>query len=446
MIGTVWLNGGGSHSFSISPESSVSRPSFRFLILTGLGLALSVADAATSFAQAIDQTQIEQLGNPFFPGNDNRRYARNVWDMQVFGDRLYFGHGNSSNLAPAPNAGPIPVISYRESAGFNTETVLDEEQIERFRVTGDQLTVPGHDPVLGAGQGTWSRLESGGWVTRNNIPNNATAHTYDMIEHNGNIYAALGSRRPVAVSTDNGQSFQSAIGDVGDQRLYDFLNVNGDLYAVGGLNTTINGVRRNRGFAKLESDGQFSISTRVTESVAFPGYNNSRAFDTETAPRSAQLGNQTVYVGALAVNDHQWDPFGLYAATGDFDQVDDLLGGISRGKPFDLLSVSDSELWVLTGQEQADGWTIEVLSTTDLNQFDPIVSFTSPTFARSFELFNDDLYFGLGSFTDDIDPATGNVLRIRSESFISAVPEPGTTGLMVAAMVGGMYRRRRKAG
>ncbi len=53
---------------------------------------------------SIDVTsQVILLGNPF----TKAIFARNVWDMQVFNDRIYLAHGDFNS-----NAGPIPVIYF----------------------------------------------------------------------------------------------------------------------------------------------------------------------------------------------------------------------------------------------------------------------------------------------------------------------------------------------
>jgi hypothetical protein len=76
-------------------------------LLRKLIIASSLLCASKSQASTNDVTAyVENLGNPF---TAKPTYARNVWDMQVFNGRLYFGHGNASNLNPSPNAGPINV-------------------------------------------------------------------------------------------------------------------------------------------------------------------------------------------------------------------------------------------------------------------------------------------------------------------------------------------------
>ena len=59
--------------------------------------------------------QIVLLGNPLTAKYQNgtpKVYARNIWDMHAFGNKIYFGSGNSSNEGPAPNSGPAVLWSY----------------------------------------------------------------------------------------------------------------------------------------------------------------------------------------------------------------------------------------------------------------------------------------------------------------------------------------------
>ena len=79
------------------------------------------------------------------PCADKVWYARNIWDMTFYDDRLFVGCGNSSNRGPAPNAGPINVWTYRESSGWHSEFTVDEEHIDRFDILDNVLTIPGHD-------------------------------------------------------------------------------------------------------------------------------------------------------------------------------------------------------------------------------------------------------------------------------------------------------------
>ena len=113
-------------------------------------------------------------GNPFKRWTKRKAeyaYARNVWDIQVFGDKIYLGHGNSSNRGPARNAGPVKVISYHpRSDRFKKEFTVDEEQIGRYRIIGNQLQIPGHDPRESWDLGNFYRLTDKRWKKVRTIP------------------------------------------------------------------------------------------------------------------------------------------------------------------------------------------------------------------------------------------------------------------------------------
>lgn len=127
--------------------------------------------------------------------------------------------------------------------------------------------------------------------------------------------------------------------------------------------------------------------------------------------RPVHFQGATLYIGAHRASDHQWTPFGLYAAK-DPSHIKkiDLLGN-----PWDLL-VRDGVLYVLTAVESDTNqnmWLIRVTATHDLKAWQPLFQFESPTFARSFEYLNGTFYFGLGCETDDPRPETGSVLRVQ---------------------------------
>ena len=77
----------------------------------------------------------QYLGNPYMKQYKNGEgvYARNIWDMQLFEDKIYIGAGNSSNEGPAQNAGRVYVVSLDpKTAKFKYEFKIAEEQIDIF--------------------------------------------------------------------------------------------------------------------------------------------------------------------------------------------------------------------------------------------------------------------------------------------------------------------------
>ena len=65
------------------------------------------------------------------------------------------------------------------------------------------------------------------------------------------------------------------------------------------------------------------------------------------------------------------------------------------------------------------------MATNDLQNWQTILEFSSPTFARSFEILNGDFYFGLGgeildSFDlqeEEVSSKTGELLRVKGKHF-----------------------------
>ena len=107
-------------------------------------------------ARDIDVTEkVENLGNPFSKthasgcqalwrglihvGRPSGEwiYARNIWDMHVFEERIYLGAGNAANSAPAANAGPVPIVCYDPvENSFVKEGTVDDEQIDVYYTRG----------------------------------------------------------------------------------------------------------------------------------------------------------------------------------------------------------------------------------------------------------------------------------------------------------------------
>jgi hypothetical protein len=335
------------------------------------------------------------LGNPFKPESVEipMRYARNVWDMQLWDGRIYLGHGNSSNMGPARNAGPIPVISYDPKTGsFETEFTVDEEQIDRYRVIFDQLHIPGHDPRDPWELGNFYRLASDGWEKIRTIP--IGIHAYDVLEFEDSIFAALGTIRGAIVSRsdDNGQTWTSFILPE-SSRTYELFALGDELYASA----------YDRAVYRYTSDG-----FRLIHADLFPG---AKPGNNPLVVRSTNFEDQLLYIGADNVNDHQWSPFGIYKAS----RIDEAtpLELPSTDLPYDIL-VRDEEVYILTNRTNpaTPDFTVVIYGSYDLDNWTEVVRFNMPTFARSFEYYDGAFYVGLGTSTDSLNQACGNIYKV----------------------------------
>jgi hypothetical protein len=377
--------------------------------------------------------EVERLGNPFlaqYPG-DSHIYPRNVWDMQLFGNKVYMGSGNSSNDGPNRNAGPVAVWTYDLTMGkFTKEYVVDEEQIDVFQIVHGTLLIPGHDPrteIIGL-----YRMVDGVWEPNDRIE--GIQHVYGIEALDTELFAAIGGNgiAAVAVSTDSGESWHNV--PVGALRVYSLFVIDERLYAAKGIYT-------DAGYDALppkykpdligiyEYQGGQSFVARpdLKFSVLFPDYNGNLDpsnpwYTIGKITRQVSFRDKLVYIGGSQFNDHQTLPFGLFAA-GPVERAQRI--ALPNGAlPWDTLVRGDT-LYVLLGAKQVDGrYVVSVISTKDLVNWTELFRFASDTFARSFELTPaGDFLFGLGTgipttpdrndwITWEMSPSAGDILRL----------------------------------
>jgi hypothetical protein len=389
------------------------------------------------FAQPDLTPLVERLGNPFtarFPDGE-WVYARNVWDMEVYADLLYMGHGNSTTEPPAGNAGPVEIWSFNGST-FTPEFLVNEEEIERFLIEDGQLVIPGHDSTYPSPGGNfYLRLSSGRWQEVNGVLE--AAHVYDMAAYNGRFFAATGtsSQNGAAIGiSDDGGSTWTGIPLIAATTEAEIMHseVAWELFETGGellvsAQPAIRVYQLEDGTTQRTAVGPmvYHYANNAFEPLAvdlFPGFtfdiNQERSF---RVARPVNFGDSMVYVGAR-VNQQQWTPFGLFlmrAEGGNF--VTARLPLPNREMlPWDTW-IDGNTLYVLGSQCANQFYApceVSVVATCDLVGWHTILQFTTETFARSFALYRGDFYFGMGSQPDTLAPSTGDILRIRRDLFV----------------------------
>ena len=376
--------------------------------------------------------RIELLGNPYQSQykNGENIYARNIWDMQSYRGAIYLGAGNSSNDGPAQNAGPVPIIKFDPVAQkFIQEGIVDDEQIDVYHVFNGVLYIPGHDPRESWELGNFYRRNNNGtWVKYRNIP--GALHTYSLASFEGKLFGSLGIEDGAAVSISEDQGNTWAVIPVGRSRVYGFLNIANTLYAVKRFPSliqwedemTVDEQDQYSPVYEFKAPNSFVLRKDITSENIFP---NTALEDNKTTKivRPLTVGKNSIYIGAYTHNDHQFLPFGIYIASSLVKgqvQVDKILIPDTY-KPWDL-RLKDSYLYVLI-EDKNSGKTKIIRSPVDkLSNWNEVLQFSVPTFARSFEILNDDFYFGLGCEIKDAEhwkqtelrPETGQVIRIRN--------------------------------
>ncbi len=367
----------------------------------------------SAFAQTNDVTSsLENLGNPFrarWADGTPCVYARNVWDLQSFGSKLYIGSGNSGN-DPCGNAGPINFIAYDPATNtYTTEYTGNTEQIDRFIILNGQLVTPSHDP-RGLDELAIFRKGTTSWTKQTGITPAAVVHTYDLMNFGGSLFASVGGvYSSVYISSDGGANWQAGNSSVLD-RGYAMFTLNGKLYLIEdfGISSTTPALY------EYVSGASFTALPAIQFAQMYPGISTSGMLSGKIQ-RPTNYLSMIVYIGAATTNDHQGDPFGLFKAS-TFSSTGTDASKITlpgNAKPWDVLVGSDGKLYVLGSIPNGARYWVTVMSTTDLNTWTEEFRFDSVTYARSLEQLNGDFYFGLGTNTTPLSTVTGDILRYK---------------------------------
>jgi hypothetical protein len=344
---------------------------------------------------------VEHLGNPFTVALP---YARNVWDMQLFGGRIHLGHGDSIE-----NWGPVTLWSLDPvSGGLSADFTTTDEQVDAFRVLGGALYVPGHDPRDDWSLGNFYRLDGAGWAKHRSIPHGL--HAFDLALHGGRLFAALGTEEiegqpALLVSSDGGGSWAPVTANV--NRFYNFFELRGVLYAVPVLRNSPDPARG----VLHRFDGTRFVETGITGAMLIPDV---------PADRLGRMLRPTPFAGALlyipARETFDWRPVALMV-TRTLEDAARVALPDPAARPYDLL-VRGGTLYVLAAAPApGGGHTVYVYATEDAVRYRELFHFRAETFARSFEERAGDFFFGLGSGYDAPSPATGDLLRVRRAAY-----------------------------
>lgn len=181
-----------------------------------------------------------------------RQFLWGIHDLAVWQDRLYLGYGDAN-----VNVGrlvPIEIRSFYapEPTAYASEFTTDEEQIDRYRVAGERLIIPGVDATEDGLLGNAYTLDATGWTKRRSLQ--WGWHVHDVAEHEGALYAvgSGGSLEDYHDSTVNAYLWRMGAGEEGflvdttlphpsppgDHRLVHLLSVAGGLYAFGYYTTS----------------------------------------------------------------------------------------------------------------------------------------------------------------------------------------------------------------
>lgn len=416
-----------------------------FFLLLGISFFL-IAPSVTHAQTNNVTSQIENIGNPAksrWTDNTACVYARNVWDMQVFTNRIYIGSGNAANAGPCTNAGPDDLwffnlvsnqfskdVSLNSNCGPNC---IDEEQIDVLKVIGGKIYTPSRDPQEGWDLGNlYSTDGTIGWRKYRTIPN--AIHVYDVAGFDEKLFVAIASNdssvngSAIFMSSDQGLTWTKSSMYWTPRSFFDFK---GKFYAA--ISFAKNSGFNNDGIYTYTSPATFTVIANTKQTDIFPG-NSFRVDNSGVMFRPTNFLNNLIYIGAeYTSNGSQMEPNGLYKITSISENGANAvkIALPNNSLPWDILVGQSGKVYVLGSVLNGSRYWVTVSSTSDLTNWVEEFRFDSPTFARSFEMVNNDFYFGLGTDTVTLSINSGDILRLKALASPTSSPNTEKVGDLV---------------
>jgi hypothetical protein len=341
-------------------------------------------------------------------------YSKNIWDLQVFDNKIYVGQGNSSNNGIDQNAGPINIYSLDPETGLYTnEFTTSEEQINVFKIITDDLYIPGHDPTGSPTNGNFyvgNTLSA--WIKNATIPN--ATHVYDITYYNNELFVALGvsgsTNKYMAKSSDMGATWIT-LGIAANMRVYACFEFLGSVYFVGLIYPpgTISI------YAELYKYTSGVLTTVNSTKLLPTSLLSSTLFYMLRAGSTISFNGYLVYILGTTYNDHQMKHKYL-CKTNDLSVNASLVVFPEENYiPIDVLK-RDTELYVIGHVIDGSNYINIIFKTLDLVTWIEVARVINQTFAMSFEELNGDFYLGLGTYESatvlNVPVDTGKIIRL----------------------------------
>ena len=357
----------------------------------------------------IDVTaSLVSLGSPYVTS----AYSRNIWDMQVFNNRIYLANGDS--VANEKSEG---VVYYDLASNkFINQFSVDDEQLGDYKIINGELYVPGADATESWEFGNFYKLTGDSWTKNRTIPK--AVHVTGIEEFGGYLFTGIGSteNKVMLMSSDKGKKWKPIDKSTllkyspnNGRPILSMFKLNGNLYGASmlhGYALDNNNVVR---VSKVTKNGITSFSSSVVvANKMFPGapLDQSNKF-----VKATPFGTMLLYIGASVAPSDSAVVRTLYVAT-DINVAKCITLPDTLAKPMDIIIKSNTAHILTYKKIAANSFINIVYSTSDGVAFNETLRFSSDTFARSFEEVNGCFYFGLGCASDSISESSGKVLKV----------------------------------
>ncbi len=364
------------------------------------------------------------LGNPglsrYASNDETNNMARTVWDMQAYGGKVYFGSGDyDKNQSPAF----IGCYDPKTDEAYIFQNNIDDEQVDRFNLIDGKLIVPGIDPSNNSVMHYMYLNEAENSFVNYYMNTDGRLHNFDMAGFDGKVFMGGGtngnvSASAVAMSTDGGKSFSNVgmyyegklingytVG--GFSRVYDFFELDGELYALF--------IHRNN----TDGGSYNGIYKYDTAANTFNYYSPIDVFESGRTHAYYGANNDTGYISYgycqadITVSDK------LAVCNGDLLITEDLKN-YTQIKPFegivftDIVYANDTLYALGMYPNDEGGITNHVYKSTDLKNFTEVMRFDSTTHMRSMEYVDGTFVFGAGARRNsNASYDSGTIYRVK---------------------------------
>lgn len=410
----------------------------------------------TSELEDLGKNNFDDNYNPWTDSTTANTYSRNPYDMLTVGGRVLVSGGNYQD-----NTGPVKITYYaRDYAKSRSAGTVGTEQVNRF-YSYDGLTFALAIDTCNWGSGDLYVMKENGYsFTTRSAVFSGNIHCYDMTKYNDKFYFAGSSVgydsnikgysggtlemsksviyrfkgeditkatredfEEVELVDKNGnvvdfttqiKSGEKLNGEIyymslGVPRIYDIFEFDGELYALY-YDHYASWYDETYGYnGKYNFNGLYQYNSVKDQFI----YNPNLKIDgmTEFFEESQDLNKVT--------HDFEWNgKFYIISdtmiSTDDFINYEAVVIDGYEGYNVRDVIVRSGKLYFLCNKTVSGGNYVNyILETEDMENFRPILHFSSATFARSFEISNGAFFFGLGADYDEnyINTECGRIYR-----------------------------------
>lgn len=343
-------------------------------------------------------TEVTCIGNPYrqrFPDDGPNVFSRNIWDMHLFDGRIYVGAGDFWE-----NTGPADIYSFAPADDeFTLEYTASDEMVSKFYDYEGRLVVPGNDPQDSWELGNLYIKEFGRWFKVRTLPKGI--HCWQVTYLDGKLYTGIstsGGGGAFIVSEDWGRSWKPIVSNAPYQTLFTFK---------GG----IHGFDRDNNLCALDGDvlacqgNQPPKYERLTQRVP-------KVYTDYTFRDALPFGKGVVLITHMLGNP-EYGPWPLFYME-SLDQSPRAISVFADANVIDMI-VRDKTLYVLCIRKTEQGWENAIYSTKDMQTWRCAATFTTESFARSFEEAKGVFYVGIGCsgpYPEKAPKSTGDILLV----------------------------------